>query len=113
MCTLSKSHYKLITERKRPCLKAQTVSLMKLKPDIPLSQIYYFLSSTSVKNEIIFINVHIIRGAHLQCGTNHHQKFEYKGMKTVEVTDYTKQTPSKHFGRKLSKVNTRRKGKMT
>ena len=27
---------------------------------------------------------------------NHYTKFEYKGMKTVEVTDYTNLTPSKH-----------------
>ena len=35
--------------------------------------------------------------AHLQCVNNHYAKFEYKGMKTVGVTDYTDQTPSKHF----------------
>ena len=35
-----------------------------------------------------------------QCVNNHCAKFEYKGMKTVGVTDYTNQTPSKHFGRK-------------
>ena len=28
-------------------------------------------------------------GAHLQCVNNHYVKFEYKGMKTVGVTDYT------------------------
>ena len=28
-------------------------------------------------------------GAHLQCVNNHSAKFEYKGMKTVRVTDYT------------------------
>ena len=28
-------------------------------------------------------------GAHLQCMNNHYAKFEYKGMKTVGVTDYT------------------------
>ena len=32
---------------------------------------------------------HKIRGAHLQCVNNHHAKFEYKGMNTVGVTDYT------------------------
>ena len=28
---------------------------------------------------------------------NHYAKFEYKGMITVAVTDYTNQTPPKHF----------------
>ena len=31
---------------------------------------------------------------------NHYAKFEYKGMKTVGVTDYTNLTPPMHFGRK-------------
>ena len=31
---------------------------------------------------------------------NHNAKFEYKGMKTVGVTDYTNLTPPMHFGRK-------------
>ena len=31
---------------------------------------------------------------------NHYAKFEYKGMKTVRVTDYTNLTPPMHFGRK-------------
>ena len=34
-------------------------------------------------------NVHKIEGAHFQCVNNHYAKFEYKGMKTVRVTDYT------------------------
>ena len=34
-------------------------------------------------------NVHKMGGAHLQCMNNHYAKFEYKGMKTVGVTDYT------------------------
>ena len=38
-------------------------------------------------------NVHKIGGAHLQCVNNHCAKFEYKGMKSVGVTDYTNQTP--------------------
>ena len=42
--------------------------------------------------------------SNLQCVHNHYAKFEYKGMKTVRVTDYTNQTPSKPFGRKLSKI---------
>ena len=37
-------------------------------------------------------NVHKIEGAHLQCVNNHNVKFEYKGMQTVGVTDYTNQT---------------------
>ena len=34
-------------------------------------------------------NVHKIEGAHLQFVNNHYAKFEYKGMNTVGVTDYT------------------------
>ena len=34
-------------------------------------------------------NVHKKGGAHLQCVNNHYAKFEYKGMNTVGVTDYT------------------------
>ena len=30
-----------------------------------------------------------IEGAHLQCVNNHYAKFEYKGMNTLEVPDYT------------------------
>ena len=47
------------------------------------------LSSTPRKNEKIFINVHKLVGVHLQCVNNHYTKFEYKGMKTFGVTDYT------------------------
>ena len=32
---------------------------------------------------------HKVEGAHLQCVNNHYAKFEYKGMNTVGVTDYT------------------------
>ena len=32
---------------------------------------------------------------------NHYAKFEYKGMKSVWVTDYTDQTPSLHSGQKI------------
>ena len=42
--------------------------------------------------------MHKIGGAHLLCVNNHYAKFEYKGMKTVGVTDYTNLTPSMHFG---------------
>ena len=44
------------------------------------------LSSTPVKKNW---NVHKIGGAHLQCVNNHYAKFEYKGMNTVGVSDYT------------------------
>ena len=42
-------------------------------------------------------SVHKLGGAHLQCVNNHNAKFEYIGMKTVGVTEYTNQTPYKHF----------------
>ena len=45
-------------------------------------------------------NVHKMEGAHLHCVNNHYGKFEYKGVKTLGVTDYTNQTPSKNFGLK-------------
>ena len=38
-----------------------------------------------------------IEVAHLNCVKNQYAKFEYKGMKTVEVTDYTNQTPPKNI----------------
>ena len=51
------------------------------------------------KNEKnVLSNVHKIGGIHFQCVNNHYAKFEYKGMKTVGVTDYTNQTPAAHFG---------------
>ena len=34
-------------------------------------------------------NVHKMRGANFQNVNNHYAKFEYKGMNTVGVTDYT------------------------
>ena len=50
----------------------------------------------------------MIEGEHLQF-YNHNPKFEYKGMKIVEVTDYPNQSPSEHFGRKkcLSSTSTK------
>ena len=30
-----------------------------------------------------------IKSTHIQCVNNHYTKFEYKGMKTFAVTDYT------------------------
>ena len=51
--------------------------------------------------------MHKIRGAHHQCVNNHYAKFEYKGVTTVEATDNTNQTPSKHFEqKKMSKFKT-------
>ena len=42
--------------------------------------------------------MHKIEGAHLQCVNSHYAKFDYKKIKTVAVTDYTNETPPKHFG---------------
>ena len=68
------------------------------------------LSSTPLKSEKYLSNVYQMEGAHLQCANNHYVMFEYKGMKTVGVTDHTNQTPSKHFlVRKMSKFNTPQK----
>ena len=33
--------------------------------------------------------MHKIGGAHLQCVNNHYAKFEYEGLNTVQVSDYT------------------------
>ena len=35
------------------------------------------------------LNVNKMGGANLQCVNNHYAKFEYKGINTVGVTDYT------------------------
>ena len=44
---------------------------------------------------------------------NQNTKFEYKGMKTAWVTDYTNKTPPKHFGwKKMSKFNSPKNRKM-
>ena len=37
-------------------------------------------------------------GAHLQYVNNQYAKFEYKGMKSLGVTDYTNQRLPTHFG---------------
>ena len=42
--------------------------------------------------------MHKIDGAHLQYVNSHYAKFEYKGTKTVGVTDYTNKKPPMHFG---------------
>ena len=54
------------------------------------------------KNEKAVSNVHKMVGAHLQCVNNHYAKFEYKGMKTIGVTDYTNQATTTHLGWKMS-----------
>ena len=46
-------------------------------------------------------NVHKMKGAHLQWVNNHYAKFENKEVEAVGVTDYTNQTPSKHFTGKI------------
>ena len=55
---------------------------------------------TAEDEKKISSNVYKKRGAQLQCMNNHCAKFEYKGMKTVGVTDYTNQTPPMHFSLK-------------
>ena len=49
--------------------------------------------------------MHKIEGAHVLCMNNHSVKFEYKGMKTVGVAEYTTQTLS-ILNRKMSKFKT-------
>ena len=56
--------------------------------------------------------MHKIEGAHLQCVNNQYAKFEYKGMKSVGVTDYTNKTPSKHFGWKKVHHSTKKMRKI-
>ena len=54
--------------------------------------------------------MHKIGGARFQCVNNHCPKFDYKGMNTVGVTDYTTLAPPKHFRwKKMSKFNTPQK----
>ena len=51
--------------------------------------------------------MHKIDGAHLQCVNNHHHvKFEYKGMNTLGVPEYTNKTFRKE---KMSMFNTPQK----
>ena len=50
--------------------------------------------------------MHKIRGAHLQCVNKHYAKFEYKGMNTLGVSDYTN---SAFWMEKMSKLNTAQK----
>ena len=65
-----------------------------------LYALYYIKVQNPSKMRKYLSNVHKVGGAHFQCVNNHYAKFEYKGMKTVGVTDYTNQTPAKHFGLK-------------
>ena len=39
-----------------------------------------------------------MEGANFQCVNNHYAKFEYTGINTVGVTDYTNSAPPKHCG---------------
>ena len=65
--------------------------------------------NNSKKKKKILSNVHKIRGAHLSSVHNHYANFEFKGMKTVGVTDYTNQTPLSILDGKISKFNTTQK----
>ena len=69
------------------------------KPDTPyvfrMEKMSKF--NTCKKCENIYQNVHKIGGADLKCVNKHYAKFEYKGMKTIFVTDYTNLTPSTHY----------------
>ena len=60
------------------------------------------LSSTPVKirkkMSNLLKNVGAVPSAHFQCMNNHYAKFEHQGIKTVRVTDFTNQAPSKPFG---------------
>ena len=47
------------------------------------------LSSTPVKNKKENMKRAKMEGTHLQYVNNHYLKYEYKGMNTVGVTDYT------------------------
>ena len=52
------------------------------------------LSSTPVKK----VEKNIKRAQNKRCTSSMCEKYEYKGMKTVGVTDYTNYAPPKHFG---------------
>ena len=56
------------------------------------------LSSRPSKMKKYSRNEYKIVGAHFQCVNKHYAKFEYKGIKSVGVTDYINQTPPKPFG---------------
>ena len=70
------------------------------------------LHNTPKKIIKYYSNLQKIGDAYLQCANNHYAKFEYKGMKTTGATDYTNQTPPKHFRwKKCLKLNTSQKMK--
>ena len=54
--------------------------------------------NTRQKLKTYLSNVRKMVVANLQCVNNHYAKFEYKGMNTVGVTDYTNYALPKHFG---------------
>ena len=68
------------------------------KPDTPYAFGMEKMSKFNTRKKYYLSNVLRIGGAHLQCVNNHYAKFEYKGIKTVGVTDYTNMTPPTHFG---------------
>ena len=77
------------------------LELQITQPDTPLAfRMEKCLSSTGLKIRKNISIVHIIGGAYVHCMNNHSAKFEYKGMRTVEDTEYTTQTQSKHFEQK-------------
>ena len=78
-------------------MKTAGVKITQTRHPLSISVRIKCLSSTPLKNKKILIKCSQIGGAHLQCVNNHYAKFEYKGIKTFGVTDYTNQTPSKHF----------------
>ena len=56
--------------------------------------------------------MHIMGAAHFLCMNNQYEKFEYKGMRTVGVADYTNQTPPTFWDGKMSMSNTYKKKKI-
>ena len=50
-----------------------------------------------------------MEGAHLQCVNNQYAKFEYKGMKSLGVTDYTNQRLPTLFWMEINSKSKNRK----
>ena len=48
---------------------------------------YVYVKHSQKYNKVV-LSAQTIGGTYLQCVNNHYAKFEYKGMKTVGVTDY-------------------------
>ena len=63
-----------------------TIALLFALCAIELKEVYVQHPSKMRK---YFTNVHKMEGAHVQCVNSHYVKIEYKGIKTVGVTDYT------------------------